>query len=124
MKNGPYTLIIAPTEYPGKKYRDRYAYEHIVTWWEYHKQLPTKNISVVHHINGNKTDNRIENLQLVTTAEHAEEHTNIAFGVVICSQCLSPKIRALNNFRKQIKDGRKQYCSKQCQYVSLKKKSK
>lgn len=34
MRCGPYILIIPPPEYPGKKYRGRYAYEHHVVWWE------------------------------------------------------------------------------------------
>lgn len=29
---------------------------------------------IVHHINGNRTDNRIENLEVVTRAEHIEIH--------------------------------------------------
>lgn len=33
VKNGPYELVIAPEEYPGKKYRGRYAYEHRVNYW-------------------------------------------------------------------------------------------
>ena len=33
-----------------------------------------KNSEVVHHINGNKQDNRIENLQLTTFAEHMKIH--------------------------------------------------
>ena len=33
----------------------------------------------VHHINGNKTDNRIENLQLTNRSEHAKIHMEMRY---------------------------------------------
>lgn len=47
--------------------------EHIVVWEKhFNKKLPEG--SVIHHINGIKDDNRIENLMMMTSAEHTKLH--------------------------------------------------
>lgn len=42
---------------------------------------------VVHHINGNRLDNRIENLQLLTNKEHASLHARMRKKTIICRMC-------------------------------------
>ncbi len=88
MRNGPYILEIAPADYPGKKYRGRYAYEHHLVWWQVHGAVPGPD-EVIHHLNGNKHDNRIENLELLTRQSHAEHHGEEARRVEIvkCGYC-------------------------------------
>lgn len=46
--------------------------EHILVWEQNHGPVP-KGMHL-HHINGDNHDNRIENLQLVTPAEHSHIH--------------------------------------------------
>lgn len=46
--------------------------EHIVVWENVHGPLPKG--MVIHHINGNGRDNRIENLVAMTVSEHLAHH--------------------------------------------------
>ena len=73
MKNGDYTLVRAPDEYPGTKYRGRYCYEHLLVFWQTHGFLP-KNGEIVHHKDGNKHNNSPDNLALMKTSEHVSMH--------------------------------------------------
>ncbi len=62
-KNGYFTISIA-----NKKY-----YVHRLVMEEYLGR-PLKPTEQVHHINGDKTDNRIENLVLTNCSEHRRHH--------------------------------------------------
>lgn len=50
-----------------------YAYEHLVVWCAAGNPKPSHG-ELIHHRNGNKADNRIENLELTTRAAHNQHH--------------------------------------------------
>ena len=71
-KNG-YFLIHDP-KHPRSKKRNSYVLEHILIMESYLGRR-LKDNEIVHHKNQIKTDNRIENLQLMTDSQHKSLHT-------------------------------------------------
>lgn len=65
-----------------------YAYEHLVVWVSAGNPRPAKG-EILHHINEDKTDNRLKNLQLMTRSEHSQMHNDAMpdFWVVTIREC-------------------------------------
>lgn len=70
-KNG-YVDLLKP-EHPNSR-KSGYIAEHRYVMSQ-HIGRPLRKDEIVHHINENKSDNRIENLQIMTTEEHTRLHT-------------------------------------------------
>lgn len=71
--NGYYYLLLP--DHPNADRRG-YVAEHIAVWVA-HAGRPLRSGEMVHHINLNKHDNRIENLALATATEHAIWHAQL-----------------------------------------------
>src|SRR5579872_4769566 len=103
MKNGKYELVIAPEDYPGKKYRGRYAYEHHVVFWESNGRIPSPGC-VIHHKNDSKRENDISNLEEKQRWEHSADHSRKGRTVLVkvCGWCKEEFVRDKNKFKKRM----------------------
>lgn len=117
MKNGPYEMVIAPVGYPGKRYRDRYAYEHHVVWWQNTGSVPPPGFDV-HHKNEQKRDNRFDNLELLSKSEHTKHHAPEAMPKLsfTCGWCLELFKVSERIARQRLKKAKhdKLFCSRSC----------
>ena len=119
MKNGPYELVKAPNDYPGKRYRGKYVYEHHLVWWQNTGELVPEGYTI-HHKNGKKRDNSICNLELLTRAQHAADHQRERRmepdPILNCSWCLKEFTYPARNYRykKKHKDQKHFFCSRSC----------
>lgn len=120
MRNGPYIMIKAPADYPGKLYRNKYAYEHRVVYWQNTGLVSDYNYTI-HHINADKHDNHFENLELISRSAHAKEHgreVTIRCQVLLkCFGCACDFHRKGNQYRERLKRSsnyRNSYCTRAC----------
>lgn len=109
-------MIPAPPGYQGKTYiKGIYVYEHRFLMEQKVGRLLSTN-EVVHHINGNKLDNRIKNMQLKSRGGHTSHHSKPKKTLNLkCSFCRKDFIIELRNYKVKIKQGQRDfYCSRSC----------
>ncbi len=71
-KNG-YILVLCPNHPYATK--NGYVLEHILAYEKFNNCIVDRTKYVVHHIDGNKTNNTKDNLMLMTKSEHASYHS-------------------------------------------------
>ena len=114
MKNGPYEIVKAPENFPGKKYRGHYCYEHRLVWWRNTGSLPDSD-KLIHHINGKKRDNRFENLSVVGWNEHSSlHHDQKGHYVKLVCPCCGDEFIRLRRKTHLVKPNKATYCSRSC----------
>jgi hypothetical protein len=116
MRNGPYILVVAPPEYPGKRYRGRYVYEHHLVWWQNTGELVTGKF-LVHHKSTDKHNNAFSNLEKKTRSQHSHDHARpMAMVSFACPWC--KKRRTMGRYvyrqRKNSNKSGKVFCSRSC----------
>lgn len=118
IKRGGYFYAKIP-EHPNASSRN-YVYEHRVVMENSIKRFLTS-FEVVHHINGNGKDNRIENLLLTIASEHTAGHNKEnAHGDITleCDFCKKMFKRGYHN-RPELKKNRNNFCCRECMYSFL-----
>jgi len=78
----------------------------------------------VHHKDGDKSNNTIDNLELMTNSDHAKEHAVPAKVVeLVCPACETYFTRSERYVRMKLKGGQKNFlCSRTCRMPRTKRK--
>lgn len=112
ISKGDYNYALVPKHPEATK--NGYVLEHRIIMENHLGRLLIPN-EVVHHINENKKDNRIENLEVVEKSKHAKFHTSLRGRKWIALKCPLCKIQ-FEKRRNQLNTSNKYgfFCSKKC----------
>lgn len=86
-----------------------WALRSLVVWWLNTGEVPVLGEEVIHHINENKLDDRLENLKKLTHSEHQKIHRDSST-TLTCRGC--EKVFVMPKWR--VNQGRGLYCSHPC----------
>ena len=95
-----------PAKYRKRKVKGTTVQEHRVVWEEANGPIPEG--MVVHHRNGDRYDNRLENLELLSHQAHSAHHNQKHPLTKVCANCGEEFTPAPTKRARQVN------CSKQC----------
>ena len=111
VSKGEYNYAVVP-EHPNAT-SNGYVLEHRVVMENAIGRL-LEQWELVHHIDENKKNNAIENLQILTIAEHNQHHApDPEYIILKCDECGSEFARRANQ-RAEVKKYKNAFCSRSC----------
>lgn len=117
-----YKWIIAEDEYPGRRYSNGQSLEHRVVWWRNTGIVPGDGF-VIHHKDGNKSNNAFENLEMMECSKHSSHHHKVHddFVELTCFFCGKKFMRSGRNAYYKESIGMRQCCSRKCKINFVKR---
>lgn len=108
VKKGDYLYALVPNH--PKATKNGYVLMHRVVMENFLGRLLEKN-EVVHHLDGNKHNNSIENLQVMDSKDHNRMHSSIGRRTIdlVCPYCGKEFTREVRQVR-----GKMTFCSRSC----------
>lgn len=116
VRSGEYSYVTTKPLHPNPS-MGRYSLEHRIIMENKLQRLLTSK-EIVHHKNGNKLDNRVSNLELMTIEEHTKYHAierskGVLFLRLKCPNC-GKKFEKEKRNTHLIKGGNYTACSRKC----------